>query len=179
MIEALSSRWWLFLARGIAAILLAIVAFTRPGLALESLVIIFGAYAFVGGVLMFVAAASGAAGDRSWAILLEGVIGIVLAFFIWSYRGYSTAVFVYFIAGWAIVSGIAQIVAGVQLRDVIDNEWLYVLGGIISIAFGIWVVHSPEQGAAAIAWLVALYAVLFGVAQIAFSFRLRSLPRRL
>lgn len=49
------------------------------------------------------------------------------------------------------------------------------LSGIISIAFGIWVMRSPAQGAVAEAWIIGWYALLFGIAQAAFSFRLRSL----
>ena len=178
-VQALSSSWSLFLVRGIVAIVLAAVAFTRPSIALEAIVIIIATYAFITGALAFLAAAmSGSPGDRSWPLFLEGIIGMIIGVFIWTYRGYSAAVMLSLIAAWAVLAGVAQIAAGIQLRDVIDNEWMYVAVGIISIAFGIWLARSPMQGTYAISWLIGVYALLFGIAQIAFSLRLRSLPSR-
>lgn len=175
MIATLSKNWWLFLLRGIVAILLAILAFVSPGSMLIGIVLAVGFYAFVAGCLALAAAVTGMAGDRWWAALLEGLVGIVAALVIWFEPVTSTVAFVYVLAFWLILTGILQIAAGIQLRDLIRNEWLYVISGIISIVFGIWVVHSPGQGAVAEAWIIGWYALLFGIAQAAFGFRLRSL----
>jgi uncharacterized membrane protein HdeD (DUF308 family) len=175
MIQALSNNWWFFLVRGIAALIVAALAVAAPGAMLDALVFVLGIYAFVGGVFAFAAALSGVAGDRWWAALLEGLIGMAAAFVIWFMPGTSTTAFVYVFAGWAILTGILQIVAGIQLRDLIGNEVLYILSGLVSLAFGIWVMRSPQQGALAEVYLVGAYALFFGIAQIVFSVRLRSL----
>jgi len=175
MIEALSSKWWLFLLRGLAAIVVAVVAFTQPGAALIAMVLVLGAYAFVAGILAITAAIVGMASERWWALLLEGIIGVVAALLIWSWPLTSTLAFVFFVAAWLIVSGIAQIAAGIRLRDFINDEWLFILGGIISIAFGVWVFRSPAQGAVATAYLFGWYFALFGVMQTVLAFKLRSL----
>lgn len=175
MIEAIASKWWLLLLRGLAAIIVGIIAFIQPGSALIALVLVLGAYSFIAGVIALMAAAAGVAGDRWWALLLEGVIGVVAALLIWSWPIASTIAFVYFVAAWLILTGIVQIAAGVQLRDVISTEWLYILGGLISIAFGVWVFRSPAQGAIATAFLFGWYFLLYGILQTAVAFRLRSL----
>jgi uncharacterized membrane protein HdeD (DUF308 family) len=175
MIEVISSKWWLFLLRGLAAIAVAAVAFAQPGAALIGLVLVLGFYSFLAGVLGLTAAAVGVGGDRWWALLFEGIIGVVVALLIWSWPLTSTLAFVYFVAAWLIVSGIAQIIAGVRLRDLIDNEWIYVLGGVISIAFGVWVFRSPTLGVVATAFLFGWYFLLFGIMQTIFAFKLRSL----
>lgn len=175
MIEAMTSKWWVFLLRGLAAIIFAVIAFTQPGSALIALVLVFGFYAFVLGVLALVGAASGVTGDRWWALLLEGIIGVVAALLIWSWPLTSAAAFVYFVAAWLILSGIIQIAAGIRLRDFISNEWFYILSGVISVAFGVWVFRSPQQGAIATAFLFGWYFLFFGLMQLAVAFRLRSM----
>src|ERR1700719_3324498 len=112
MIEAISNKWWLFLLRGLLAIAVAVIAFVQPGAALIALVLVLGFYAFVAGVLAIAVAFSGVASDRWWALLLEGIIGVVAALLIWSWPVTSALGFVYFVAAWLIVSGIVQIVAG-------------------------------------------------------------------
>jgi uncharacterized membrane protein HdeD (DUF308 family) len=174
MIQSVSSKWWLFLLRGLAAIIVAVIAFTQPGSALIALVLVLGFYSFLAGVFLLVAAATGIGGDRWWALLLEGIIGIVVALVIWSWPISSVVAFVYFVAAWLIITGVLQIAAGIRLRDVIDNEWLYILAGIISVAFGIWVFRSPSQGAVATAYLFGWYFLFFGIMQTIFAFRLRS-----
>jgi uncharacterized membrane protein HdeD (DUF308 family) len=175
MLEAISSKWWLLLIRGLAAIVVAVIAFVQPGSALIALVLVLGFYSFIAGVIAFAAALVGVGGDRWWALLLEGIVGIVAALLIWSWPLASTLAFVYFVAAWLIVSGILQIAAGVRLRDFISNEWLYILGGIVSVAFGVWVFRSPSQGAVLTAFLLGWYFLLFGIMQTAVAFRLRSL----
>jgi uncharacterized membrane protein HdeD (DUF308 family) len=142
---------------------------------LVALTLLFGVFAFVDGVLSVVAALGslGVAGaSRWWALLLQGIIGLIVAFFVWSQPAMSTAVLVYAVAAWAIVTGIVEVVAGIQLRDVVTNEWMYVLAGIVSIAFGIWVVRNPGAGALSIAWIIGVYAVVFGVLELGVSYRL-------
>ncbi|MBV8246116.1 MAG: HdeD family acid-resistance protein [Candidatus Eremiobacteraeota bacterium] len=175
MLEALSRRWWVFLLRGIAGIVLGILAFAWPGITLLSFVIVFAAYLLVDGVFAVIAALSGEAGSRWGLLLFEGILAIVVAILLWAYPGMSAIFFIYFFAAWAIVSGIAEIVFGVQLRDVITNEWLYVLGGIVSIIFGIWVMREPLSGGVAIVWIMGSYAIAFGIIQLILAFRVRSL----
>jgi len=174
MIKAISSKWWLFLLRGLAAIAVAVVAFLQPGATLIGLVLVLAFYSFLVGVFALVGAAVGVAGDRWWALLLEGIIGVVVALIIWSWPVTSALAFVYFVAAWLIIWGILQVAAGIRLRDLIDNEWLYMLSGIISIAFGVWVLRTPLQGSVATAYLFGWYFLFYGLLQAIFAFRLRS-----
>ena len=68
-----------------------------------------------------------------------------------------------------------EIVAAVRLREVIRTEWLMAFGGVVSIIFGVLVLAQPGPGALALVFLFGFYAVLVGVVQIGFGFRLRSL----
>ncbi|HET9342565.1 MAG TPA: DUF308 domain-containing protein [Candidatus Eremiobacteraceae bacterium] len=175
MIDAISSRWWIFLLRGLAGIAVGVIAFVQPSAALIGLTLVLGFYSFLVGALLIAVAATGVAGDRWWALLLEGIIGVVIAVLVWSWPVESTLTFVYFVASWFILTGILQVAAGIRFRDVIDNEWLYIVAGIISVAFGVFVFRMPEGGVVATAFLFGWYFLLFGLVQTMFAFRLRSL----
>jgi len=175
MIEAVANRWWVFLVRGIAAILFGIIAFAWPGMTLLALTLVFGAYAFVDGVFALVAALSGLGGSRWWALLLEAIVGLVIAFYVWTEPATSATALVYAVAIWAILTGVMEIVAGLQLRDLINNEWIYILAGIASIAFGILVFRDVSSGATAIVWLIGIYAIVFGILECGLSYRLNHL----
>jgi uncharacterized membrane protein HdeD (DUF308 family) len=86
-------------------------------------------------------------------------------------------VLLYFIAAWAIVTGIFEIVAAIQLRRAITGEWLMILGGILSIVFGIVLVLFPEAGALGLIWVIGGYAIVFGLLFIFLAFRLRGMGR--
>ena len=128
-IDNVASKWWLLLLRGLAAIVVGIVAFVHPGDTLVAMVIVLGAYACFVGILAIVTAISGFGGDHWWALLLEGIVALVAAGIIWSWPIASTLAFVYFVAAWLIVSGILQVAGGVRLHEVINNEWIYILSG--------------------------------------------------
>lgn len=83
-----------------------------------------------------------------------------------------------FIAAWAIATGVLQIVGAIQLRKEIDNEWMLILSGALSVLFGLALIVAPVAGAIALIWVIAFYAILFGVMQCAFAFRLRRLKAR-
>lgn len=175
MIDVLSSRWWVFLVRGLAGVIFGLLAFFWPGATLVALVLVFGVYLLIDGIMALGFGIAGLGGNRWWALFLEGIAGVLVGLLIWAEPQLSTLVFIYFVAGWAIVTGVFAIAAGIQFRDVIGNEWLYVLSGIISIVFGYLIMRSPAQGGVAVAWTIGFYAVLVGLTQVAFAFRVRGL----
>ena len=56
------------------------------------------------------------------------------------------------IACWAMVTGILDIVAAIKLRKLITNEWMLVLAGIASVAFGVVLLLQPAAGALVLIW---------------------------
>jgi uncharacterized membrane protein HdeD (DUF308 family) len=89
------------------------------------------------------------------------------------YPGLTALILLTFIAVWSIVHGVAEIAGAILLRTEIDNEWLLILGGVVSVLFGVLILMRPGAGALALVWLISLFSIVFGVLQVAFSFRLR------
>lgn len=175
MLHVLTRNWWMWLIRGIAAVIFGILAYLWPGATWVAIGILFGAYAFVDGIFAIVATVRAAeTQQRWWPFLIEGVIGILIAAITFYDVGITIFALYFTIAAWAFLTGIFEIVAAVQLRKHISNEIWLILGGIASIAFGVLMIWFPLVGALTIIWLIAAYAIVFGIIMIAFSLRLRS-----
>jgi uncharacterized membrane protein HdeD (DUF308 family) len=172
----LSANWWALALRGLFAVLFAIFAFARPGITLGVLVLMFGVYAFLDGVLAIVAAARAVRGHKRWgALLLEGIAGILAALCAWFVPGVTLAFLIFLVAAWAIITGVFEIAAAIRLRRHIRGEWLLILMGIISIVFGVLLYVAPIAGAIVIVWWLGGYALIFGILLLVLAFRLRSL----
>jgi uncharacterized membrane protein HdeD (DUF308 family) len=172
---ALATNWWSLIIRGLVAILLGIVTFAIPNITLTALVLLFGAYALVDGVVCITGAVRAIEKHERWGSLLFGGLTGVAAAVVTVFWPAMTAVALVFVIGaWAVVTGIFQIVAAVRLRKYIAGEWLLILGGIASVLFGVLITIAPLAGALVIALWVGAYTLVFGVLLIALAFRLRS-----
>ena len=175
MPHVLARNWWALLIRGIAAVVFGILAFAWPGATILAIGILFGAYAFVDGIFAIVAAVRAAqTQERWWPFVIEGFIGLgVAAITFYDIRVTLFALYLV-IAAWAFLTGIFEIIAGIQLRKHIANEFWLILGGIASLAFGCLLLWRPIAGALAIIWIIGAYAIIFGITMIGLSLRLRS-----
>jgi uncharacterized membrane protein HdeD (DUF308 family) len=178
MLDLLSRNWWLLALRGVAAILFGILAFVWPITTIAALVLLFGAFATVDGVLAIAAALFNMVGrQRRWSILLQGVASLVIGIATFVWPNVTALTLLYLIAVWAITTGILEIVVAIELRRELSNEWLMILSGIASIVFGVLVIAFPGAGALSVLWMIAAYAVVIGVLLLVLSFRVRSLRK--
>jgi len=175
MLNLIAKNWWVLLLRGICAILFGLFALTRPGITLGALITLWAIYAFVDGVLAFVAALSGSSGRPWWLLVLEGVVGVGAAAVAFLSPGVTAIVLLFFIAARAIVAGILEIAAAIQLRKEIEGELWLGLAGAGSVLFGLVLMARPGVGALAVVWMIGLYAILFGGLLVALGFRVRTL----
>ncbi len=172
---ALARNWWLLLIRGILAVLFGLMAFAWPTLTLVTLVLLYGAYAFVDGLTAIWVGVS----SRAWGVLLFGILGVVVGIYTFFYPGVTAIALLYLIAAWALVRGIFEIVTAIQLRKEISYEWALVISGLIGIIFGIVLLANPGAGALAMVVVIGAFALMFGVMMIVLAFRVRGLPKRL
>jgi len=177
-IGAFTRNWWILLLRGIIAILFGILAFRSPVITLGALVLLFGIYALIDGIFALSAAFSGwRYREDRWLLLLEGLIGLGAAFVTFRSTAITAVALLFFIASWALATGVLKIISAIRLRKVITNEFWLALGGIASIVFAFLVMMNPLAGALAMVWLIGWYALFLGAMLVILSFRLRSIHK--
>lgn len=179
MIERLSSHWWLFLIRGILAILLALAALAFPGAALLSIAILFGAYAFVDGIVAIWTATRISHTENRWGwLLFEGIVGILAGVFTFFYPFATVFALAFLLGAWAIITGILAIGSAFDARRHVPHEWLWVLSGIVSVIFGVAVFFVPAVGLFGLVYMLSFYALLAGIFYIGLAVRMRGLSGR-
>ena len=180
IVRDLIDHWWVWLVHGIAAIILAALAFTRPGATLEAFTVLLGAYFVIDGVISLVHGFGlQPTGQSRWPLLIWGIVAILAGVSIFARPLVASALALTLVVGfWAIVVGVMEIVTGIRLREEIDSEWWLILAGIASIVFGILVWMNPQAGALSIAYLIGIWALLVGVLDLILGFRIRGLRDR-
>lgn len=150
-----------------------------PNITLVALTYLWGAYAIADGVIAIWAAFNLSGGDAGprWWLGLTGGVGILAGIAAFVYTGMTALVLLMFIAVWAIIIGALQLYAASQLWKVIDNAWWLILGGVLSIAFGVVMIGWPNTGALALIWTIAWHAVFFGSMLIGLSFKIKKFQR--
>jgi len=178
MIGLFTTNWWLLLLRGIVAVLFGFLAITSPGITLAVLVLLFGIYAVVDGCFALFAAIGGwRHREDRWLLLLEGFIGIGAGILTLRAPGITTVALLFFIAAWALATGVLRIVAAIRLRKEITGEFWLVLSGIASVVFAFLVMTNPAAGAVAMAWLIGWYALFLGITLVMLSIKLHNMRR--
>ena len=166
--------WWLLLLRGLAAIAFGVLTWLQPGVSLAALVLLFGVYSLADGILGVWAAISGRQHHEYWwVLLLEGLLGVVVGILTFLAPNLTALAILFYIAIWAIARGVLEIVAAIRLRKEIQGEWLFILAGLASVVFGILLMWQPGAGALAVLWLIASYAIVFGVLIVILAFKAR------
>ena len=178
--DILSRYWWMTLLRGLFWILFGIVLFARPDISLLSLTLALGVILFIDGVIAVANAVSGRKeNDDWWILLLVGLAGIVIGVLTFKNPQATALAVVYYVAIWAIATGLLEIVAAIRLRRQIEGEVWLALAGIASVVFGGLLIARPGTGALTILWLIAFYAVAFGVMLVLLAFKVRKGVKRI
>jgi uncharacterized membrane protein HdeD (DUF308 family) len=164
----------LLIVRGVVGLGIGVIAFAWPGVTIAALVVIFGCYAFIDGVTNLILGLTRTRQGRSWAMAVQGIVGIAAGALTFLWPGVTALALVIFIGAWAIVTGIFELVAAVRLRKIIRGEWLLALSGIMSIIFGVLVFAFPGAGAVGIAWILGAYSAAAGLILIMLGVRLRT-----
>jgi uncharacterized membrane protein HdeD (DUF308 family) len=179
MLRTLAQNWWALVLRGVCAVLFGVGAFAWPGITLAVLILFYGAYALVEGVLEVAWALMGRQGGSfPWGVLLAGLAGVAVGIVTFVSPGITALALLYLIAAWAIVRGVFEIIAAIALRKELENEWLLALSGLLSVALGVLLIVAPGAGVLALLWWIGGFAIVAGILMIMLGLRLKGLKNR-
>lgn len=176
MLERIQKNWWLLLLRGILALILGILAVTSTGMVLVTFLLYIGILAILSGLFQIIEGIAIKSDDRGLRIL-EGVLSIIFGLLFLLAPGFVVSFIMYFIAFWAIIGGIMQIIYAIKLRKEINNEWFAILNGVITLIFGLYVFANIAAGALAIVFVFGIFAIISGILMIIFSFKVKGLKK--
>ena len=179
---ALGSLWWLPLIRGILFSLLGSYALFRPGMTIGALAQVVGIFVILDGILSIIAGIMGDVPSRGW-VIVRGVLEILVGAFVFAnpliVAGVTATFLVSVLAFSAILSGVLEIVAAIQDRKQIEGEGWLILGGAMTVLFGVVLLISPLSFGLFMVRVLGAFAIFSGVSLIVFAFRLRGLGKKL
>ena len=172
--RGLADIWKVTVLRGVLAIAFGTVILVWPGIGLATLIALFGAFALVSGLTAIAGAYQLPArrDERAW-LVVEGLLGVAVGIAVLVWPNLSALALLYAIAAWAVAVGILQTTLAFTLR-VGGRSLLLILAGLVSVAFGVIMFADPGAGAVALLALIAAFALVSGVMQIALGLELRS-----
>jgi uncharacterized membrane protein HdeD (DUF308 family) len=174
MLKGLADSWWSFAFRGVISLLFGMAALSYPMKTVFVLIIFFGVYALIDGITALLMGI----GDKKWYVyLLLGLVSIAAGVIAIARPGATALALLFVIGVWALVRGIGEIMAAIQIRKEVEGEWAIALSGVLSVVFGLFVLARPGAGALALVWLIAVYAFASGILKLMLGFKLRRLKK--
>jgi uncharacterized membrane protein HdeD (DUF308 family) len=180
VVRRLSQNWWLVLLQGVLSVVLGMLALVWPGVTLGVVLVLWGLFTLLNGVVDVFAALGAAGSHRSWGWRLAGgLVGILAGLVILRWPGLSALFALYLVAIWAIILGPVRIVGAIADHDALPHAWIVALAGTVSVLFGIAMFAWPGVGLLTLIYLVGSYAIVYGLITCVIAFRVHSLPERI
>jgi uncharacterized membrane protein HdeD (DUF308 family) len=166
--------WWLFLITGVGWTLVALILLRFDYTSVSAISILFGFIAIAAGVLEIGMLLI----SPGWWKVLNGLLALVfivagIVAFIHPGNTFAAlaAVFSFFL----IFAGTFDIIWSIASRHEMDVWWLQLIGGIIELALGFWAAGYYGRSAVLLVAWVAAFAIIRGVRDIVFAFRVHAL----
>jgi uncharacterized membrane protein HdeD (DUF308 family) len=123
MITQSTRSWWLLALRGMIAALLGLAILVPLDITLAAMGLLFGAFALADGLLaLIVSWLDRYEFDCGWVLLLKGPASIVIGVLTFLWPSITAQALVSLIAAWAILTGAFEVVAVLDLRNVVEGE---------------------------------------------------------
>jgi uncharacterized membrane protein HdeD (DUF308 family) len=173
--SAAKAVWWLVLLRGIFMVIFGLIALVSPGIALLTLVWLFGFYAILDGIAAIMIGIR-TRGEPHWVwTIVQGVVSVLAGVIALIWPGLTALALLFVVAFWAIVLGIGEIGGAFASRRRRSTSWGWTLAaGILNVIFGILLLIWPASGILTLVWLVGIFTLVGGLALIVLAYRVRS-----
>jgi uncharacterized membrane protein HdeD (DUF308 family) len=176
MLKSLSTS---LIVRGILALAVGIMALAWPGVTVLALVILFAVYAFIAAGLEAMRAFGSVQAGPVAGHLLLGLADLAAGVIALTWPGPTALVLVLIVASWAAVAGLVEITAAFRAGQPAGTRALFILGGLVSVAFGVVLFARPGVGAITLALLFGLFNLIYGISVLAHGIELRQTRKTL
>ena len=160
MFKSLSTS---LIARGILAVIIGVIALAWPSVTVLALVILFAVYAFVAAGLQAAQAFSSRSAGPVLGHLLLGLVDLAAGVIALAWPGPTALVLVLIVGVWAVIAGLTEFFAAFGSGKQAGTRAMLILGGLITVAFGVVLCARPGIGAVTLALLFGLFNLIAGI----------------
>ncbi len=186
MVQLFSKFWWSFVVRGLVAVLFGLFVILWPGLSLDGLVLAFGFFALLQGILSIIPGLS-ELGGRIYFLLIEGVVGILAGVLTFLGPGIgrmlwpeiATRTLLVFITFWAFLTGLSEVIGSFRLPGEMKEKWAITLSGFVCLLLGLVLLSRSGLGATGNASVIGLFGIVFGGLWLFVGFKVRKVHSRI
>jgi len=176
MFKSLSTS---LIARGILAVVIGVIALAWPSVTVLALVILFAVYAFMAAGLQAVRAFSSRKAGPVLGHLLLGLVDLAAGVIALAWPGPTALVLLLIVGVWAIIVGLVEFSAAFASGEPAGTRAMLILGGLLTIAFGVVLCARPGIGAITLALLFGLFNLIFGIWMLVQGIELRRTDKTL
>lgn len=108
-----------------------------------------------------------------WALALRGLFAVLFGVLAFALPGLTLAALVILFGAYSLVDGIFALITAVRAAEAHERWWLFVLEGLAGVAAGLITFMWPGITALVLLFLIAWWAIITGVFEIAAAVRLR------
>lgn len=170
MFQLMTRYWWVFSARGILAILYGLFLFMSTDLSLYAFVMAAGLFVLLESLLLL-PLIFGSHAEKILMAAIESGIGVCIGVFVLfgSTLGsllipsVTNVMVPIYIGSWAILTGVFGLIHTAMLKSKMPGLWVLVLSSLLVLLFGVWIIFHRNEGALSLQWMIAAFAILFGV----------------
>jgi uncharacterized membrane protein HdeD (DUF308 family) len=166
MMRPFIGSWKRLAVHGVAAVLFGLATLVWPSITLWSLVVLWGAFAFVDGITALSAAMTDRVlVHRGW-VAFRGLTGIAAGVVTFLWPSMTALALLWVIATWALLVGGSRIAFAISTRKQVHGTWSIALGGVVLVLLGVVLAIDPGAGTIGITWAIGWLSVVFGTYEL-------------
>jgi uncharacterized membrane protein HdeD (DUF308 family) len=150
-----------------------VIALAWPTVTVLALVILFAVYAFIAASLQAARAFSSAKAGPVFGHLLLGLVDLAAGVIALAWPGPTALVLVLIVGVWAVIAGVVAFSAAFGADEPAGTRAMFILGGLVTVAFGAALCARPGIGAVTLALLFGLFNLIAGIWMLAQGIDLR------
>lgn len=168
-------HWGWVLVFGVVTLVAGLLVLVWPGHTLVAIAVLFGIQLVVAGIFRFVAALASddESGTTRVLLALLGVLSFIVGLYALRHILITIAALALLLGIFWIVNGAVEAFTALSHQGMQGRGWTAAMGGL-SVLAGVVVLVYPDISLLTLAVVLGIWLLLFGVMEIMFAFRLRS-----